>query len=225
MNELELYNIDPEDISDVLVKVETSFNIKFKKNELAQITTFGQLCDHITNKIQLSHTEECTTQQAFYKLREALAAALQIDKQTILADTALAGLLPRKNRRSIIKKTEQHLGFKLNLLRPAHWLSGTLAVLFLASLVALFFNWQIGLFGLAGTAAALWLAHKTGKEIDLQTVGELAEIVIRENYMKVRRNQTTVNKTEIEKVLTDLFSNDLSLDKSKLTREAKFVKR
>jgi hypothetical protein len=223
MNDLELHNIDPEDISDVLVKAESSFNIKFKKNELAQITTFGQLCDHITNKIQLKHTNDCTTQQAFYKLRDAFAAVLHIDKQKILADTVLAGLLPRKNRRSEIKKTEQHLGFKLNLLRPAHWLSGTLGILFLASLVALFFNWQIGFFGLAGTAAALWLAHKTGKEMEVQTVGELAETITRENYLKVRRNPTTVNKAEIEKVLIDLFCTELSLDKNKLTRQAKFV--
>ena len=45
----------------------------------------------------------------------------------------------------------------------------------------------------------------------------------RENYLKSRRNSKTFNKNEIEKVLTDWFSNDLDLDKSKLTRDAKFV--
>ncbi len=48
-------------------------------------------------------------------------------------------------------------------------------------------------------------------------------IKTRENYLKSRRNPNTFNKNEIEKVLTDWFSNDLDLDKSKLTRDAKFV--
>lgn len=71
--------------------------------------------------------------------------------------------------------------------------------------------------------AGLWLANKIGNELDLQTVGQVAEKMTRENYIKSRRNSKTFNKNEIEKVLTDWFSNDLYLDKSKLTREAKFV--
>jgi acyl carrier protein len=47
MTDYEIKNIDAEDIEDLLVKVETSFDIKFVGDELVQITTFGQLCDHI----------------------------------------------------------------------------------------------------------------------------------------------------------------------------------
>jgi hypothetical protein len=93
----------------------------------------------------------------------------------------------------------------------------------LASLVGLFFNWQIGLLGLAFFTAGLWFANKIGNELDLQTVGQVAEKMTRENYLKSRRNPKTFNKKEIEKVLTAWFSNDLDLDKSELTREAKFV--
>lgn len=64
---------------------------------------------------------------------------------------------------------------------------------------------------------------KGGNELDLQTVGQVAEKMTRENYLKSRRNPKTFNKNEIEKLLTEWFSNDLDLDKSKLTREAKFV--
>ena len=71
--------------------------------------------------------------------------------------------------------------------------------------------------------AGFWCTNKIGNELDLQTVGQVAEKMTRENYLKSRRNSKTFNKNEIEKVLIESFSNDLYLDKSKLTREAKFV--
>jgi hypothetical protein len=219
----ELKNIDSEDIEDLLVKVETSFDIKFVGDELVHITTFGQLCDHIANKIQLDNSDDCTSQQAFYKLRDAISATLQIENKTISTEFSLDNILPRQSRRSRTKQLEKHLGFKLNILRPPHWVTGTLAVLVLASIVGLFFDWQIGLLGLVFSIAGLWFANKIGNELDLQTIGQVAEKMTRENYLKSRRNPKTFNKNEIEKILTDWFSNDLDLDKSKLTREAKFV--
>jgi len=106
----ELKNIDSEDIEDLLVKVETSFDIKFVGDELVHITTFGQLCDHIANKIQLDNSDDCTSQQAFYKLRDAISSTLQIDNKTISTDFPLADLLPRQSRRSRTKKLERHIG-------------------------------------------------------------------------------------------------------------------
>jgi hypothetical protein len=223
MTDYELKNIDPDDIGDLLVKVEKSFDIKFGDTELLHISKFGELCDHIANKIQLDNSDDCTSQQAFYKLRDTISSTLQIDKKTIATNFSLAELLPRQSRRSRTKKIEEQLGFKLNILRPPHWVSGTLVFMLLASLVGLFFNWQIGLLGLAFFTAGLWFANKIGNELDLQTVGQVAEKMTRENYLKSRRNPKTFNKKEIEKVLTDWFSNDLDLDKSELTREAKFV--
>ncbi|OSY88055.1 hypothetical protein WH52_08485 [Tenacibaculum holothuriorum] len=223
MKEFELKNTDPEDIEDILVKVEDSFDIKFADNELAHVQTFGEICDHIKNKIQLDHTDDCTTQQAFYKLRSSLISALQVDKEKITADSLLADLLPRQIRKSKIKQIEQDLGFKLSLLRPAHYVTGFLVLLLLTSLVGLAFVWQFALAGLGLSIGGLWLATKTGNELDLKTVGQLAKKMTRENYIKSRRNPKTYNDNEIEKVLTDWFSNDLVIDKSKLTREARLT--
>jgi acyl carrier protein len=221
--EYELKDIDFEDLEDLLEKVEDSFDIKFVGDELVQITTFGQLCDHIANKIQLDNSDDCTSQQAFYKLRDAIATTLQIDSKTISPDSILVDLLPRQSRRSRTKKLEKYLGFKLNILRPPHWVTGTLATIFIASLIGLYFNWQIGLLGLGFSIAGLWLVNKIGNKLDLQTVGQVAKKITRENYLKSRRNPKSFNRSEIEKVLTDWFCNDLNLDKSKLTRESKFV--
>lgn len=223
MTDYELKNIDPDDISDLLVKVEKSFDIKFGDTELMYISTFGELCDHIVNKIQLDNSDDCTSQQAFYKLRDAISLTLQIDNKTISTNFSLADILPIESRRSRTRKLEEQLGFKLNILRPPHWVTGTLVVILIASLVGLFFNWQIGLIVLVFSIAGLWFTSKIGNELDLQTVGQVAEKMTRENYLKSRRSSKTFNKNEIEKVLTDWFGNDLDLDKSKLTREAKFL--
>jgi hypothetical protein len=223
MIDFELKNIDPDDISDLLIKVENSFNITFSDMELTHISMFGELCDHIANKIQLDHADDCTSQQAFYKLRDAISLILQIDKKTISTNHSLADFLPRKNRRLRTQKLEEQLGFKLNILRPPHWVTGTLSIISLASFVGLFLNWQIGLFGLVFSIAGFWLTSKIGNELDLQTVGQVAEKMTRENYLKSRRNSNTFNKKEIEKVLTEWFSYDLCLDKSELNRESKFI--
>lgn len=223
MTDCELQNIDPDDIGDVLVKVEKSFDIKFRGKELMHISTFGELCDHITNKIQLDHSSDCTSQQAFYKLREAIASTAQIDHQMITIKSPLANILPKHGRRLKVEKLERHLGFKLDILRPPYWVTLILAIFYVSSLAVTYFSWPIGLTGLVSAHFALWLAQKTGKVLDLQTVGQLAKKMTAENYLKSRRNPTTCNKIEIEKVLTDLFSNELYLDKSKLTRDAKLA--
>ncbi len=223
MKEFELKNIDPEDIEDLLIKVEDSFEIKFADNELAHVQTFGEICDHIKKKIQLDHIDDCTTQQAFYKLRSTLVSALHVDTEKITPDTLLQDLLPRRIRKSKAQQIEQSLGFKLSLLRPPHYVTGFLVLLLLTSLVALAFTWQFGLAGLGLSIGGLWLAAKTGNELDLKTVGQLAEKMTRENYLRSRRNPKTYNDNEIEKVLTDWFSNDLGIDKCKLTREARLT--
>jgi hypothetical protein len=223
MTDCELKDLDSEDIEDLLVKVETSFDIKFVGNELSHITTFGQLCDHIANKVQLDNSDDCTSQQAFYKLRDAVSSTLQIDNKTISTDFPLTDLLPRESRRSRTKKIEKYLGFQLNILRPPHWVTGTLIILLLTSIIGIFFNWQIGLLGLTISLLGTWLANKAGNELDLHTVGQVAEKMTRENYLKSRRNPKTFNKKEIEKILTEWFSNYFDMDKSKLTKDAKFI--
>lgn len=223
MTDYELKNIDPEDIEDLLVKVETSFDIKFVGDELVHITTFGQLCDHIVNKIQLDNSDDCTSQQAFYKLRDAISVTFKLDKKSVAAGLQLAYFLPRRDRRLRTKNLEQNLGFKLNVLRLPHWVTGTLLIILLASFVVLFINWQIGLFELIFSIFGLWFTNKIGNELDLQTVGQVAEKMARENYLQSRRNSKTFNKKEIEKILTDWFSNEFGIDKNNLTRESEFV--
>jgi len=212
-----------EDINFHLVKVEKSFGIKFAKIENEHITTYGEFCDHIVNKMQLEHCEDCTTQQAFYKLRNAISHQYNINNKTISTEFPLIDLLPKQHRRKMTKELEKQLGFKLNILRPTHWVTMPLFILSLVSLVGLVFSWQIGLLGFAISIGGLFFVNRFGNKLEIQTVGEVAKKMAQENYLKSRRNPMTFNKNEIEKVLTDWVSRDLGLDRSKLTRDARFA--
>ncbi len=219
----ELCNIDPDEISDVLVKVEKSFGFKFGETELKDTKTFGELCDIITSKVQADNSNDCTTQQAFYKLRNAIADTLLIDKTIITPDTDLQKLFPKHIRRQSFKDIDGHLGFKTKVLRPKHSITGTLAIIFIASLVGLFIFWQAGLVGLTVSIIAMTIANRFGSELDLLTVGQFADKLSREHYLKSRRISTTANKNEVAQKIKDLFIADLGLEEHQLTRQASFV--
>lgn len=223
MTEYDLTNIDSDDLEDLLGKIETSFGIRFFDNELVDIITFGQLCEHIANKIEFNNVDDCTSQQAFYKLREAIFFTLNVEDKTILPSLRLADILPRKSRRTNINKLEDYLGFKLNILRPPNWLISTLTLMSLASIIGFFIQPQIGLLAILLSFVGFRLANRFENELELETIGDLSKRMTRENYLKSRRNPDTINKSEIEKILTEWFSNYFDIDKSKLTREATFV--
>lgn len=224
MPAFELKNIDPEDVEEVLVLVEHSFNIRFESNELAHLSTFGQLCDHITAKISLDHSSSCTSQQAFYMLRQAVAGTQPIGSGPIAPTTLLADVLPRHNRRHTVRQIERSLGFPLNLLGPPDWLLTTLILTLLVSLASLLISGPVGVAGILLTILGFQVADRfASNTLRLQTVGQAARQLTRENYLQVRRNPHTFNRAEVGKVLTDLFSTELALDEDLLRREARFV--
>ncbi|TCC86972.1 hypothetical protein EZ428_22465 [Pedobacter frigiditerrae] len=223
MEDFKLENIDHGDIEDLLEEVEKSFNIKFVGNELIGIRNFGELCDHITKKIQLEDIDDCTSQQAFYKLRNVISTELSVNQKEITIKRKLEELFPKKIRRSNLKKIEEKLGFKLKILTAPNWVMFPLIVIFLLSFICFFFSWKIALSGIAFSTLGFWMADMTANEIELENVGQLVERMTRENYLQSRRKQETFNKKEIEKVLRDWFSDKLGLEKTKLTRDAKFL--
>lgn len=212
-------------IEDLLIEVEDSFQIRFEDNELIYIETMGQLCDHIANKIQLEESEDCTSQQAFYKLTSAFSSVLQFDKGIIKPGTQLAEILPRRGRKGRLKKVEAKLGFSLQILRPPVWVSVSLLIILLLSPLSFFYDSQTALLGLMASFGGFWLSAKLGREFTVQTVGQAAVKMKNKHYMKSRRNSVTVNKGEIEAVLSGLFSEGLGVEKEKIGRETLLIKR
>jgi hypothetical protein len=217
---IQLKDCDLEDIEVMLGNVESCLGFKFAKNELAHVKTFGQLCDVIYSRLPSTDRSDCTTQQAFYKLRSSIAGLHFADKKNILPATRLEVFFPRKNRRQEMKRLEDRLGFHIVALRPKRAVFIALIAFSLLSGLWVFIHWKWGLTGLALAYAGFKLASSIGKEWEVQTVGELAVAMTNVNYRQSRRDPGTINKVEINNLLIKMFSENLIIEPIVLTREA-----
>ena len=220
LDDFKLDNIDVEDFGDTLLKLEKSFGVKFADNSMKDAKTFGDICNIIESHINLIDKADCTTQQAFYKIRKALGLTQNFDEVNIKPQTKLEDIFPRSNRRQKVKAFQQSLGINVNFLTIKNWLGWTLAVCFLFSLIAFFFNLVVAICGLTVSTLATWAAYKFSIELSALTVAELTEKISREHYSQVRRHSGTVNRNEILKTIQDVFIADHLLDREHLTKDA-----
>ena len=218
----ELKNVDPEDIDDLIPILDKSFDIKLTSNDFKSIKTFGDFCDAVIKRIDSVNLEDCTSQQAFYKLRNALGKTLNIDKDSIALATPMENLFHRKARLKMIRKLYQNIGFKFKVVQPKEWISFSLAVIFIVSLVTIFFKWKWGLCGLAIYFLIGKISDILGKEFVVETVGGVTKMITREHYSSSRRKPGTANNNEVVKTIQDLFIDKLGLDATVLHGNAVF---
>ena len=218
-----LNNADPEEISDVLVKIEKSFDITLGNDDLKEVKTFGALCDVVLAKVKHAQADSCTTQQAFYKLRSAINAKNPTEKYLVKPQTKLSDLFPRDNRIEVVADIEAEMGFHMNLLRPKPWIVWVFGLMLAASVLSFWINSTIATVGLIVSIAGLRLAGRFGKELKVKTIGDLAEKIAREHYLKCRRDASTVNRTEVVQKLKEMFAESFHLEMSVLTKEAKLA--
>ena len=220
LDDIKLDNIDPEDFGDTLLKLEKSFGVKFADNSFKDAKTFGDICDIIESQINLTDKNDCTTQQAFYKIRKAIGLIQTFNERNIEPQTKLEDVFPRSNRRQNVKNFQKALGFSVNILTMKAWLGWTIAIGFILSLITFFFSWQYSVAGLTFFALFTRIVNKFSKELNVSTVRQLTEKISREHYLLARRQSGTVNRNEIVKTIQDVFIADHLIDKEYLTKEA-----
>jgi hypothetical protein len=216
-----LNNIDPEDVGEVLLKIERSFNIRFTDEDLTHINTFGALCDLVVNKVKHVQSDSCTTQQAFYKLRNAINAKKPIEKCNLKPQTKLCELFPRDNRIEIVADLENEMGLNMNLLRPKPFVVWAFAIALIVSVAISFVFGIVGYIGMVISIVGLILAGKFGKELKVKTLGDLSEKIAREHYLKCRRDASTVNRAEVAEKVKELLAD--YLEPAALRKEARFA--
>ncbi|NQX55779.1 hypothetical protein HQN86_19310 [Pedobacter panaciterrae] len=214
--------IDREDLEDILMQIEHSFKIKFDHDDFLKVTTYGEMCDVIFSKVELANNNGCTRQQAFYKLRMAIADTFSIDSGIIKSDTLIENIVPRKNRIRMIKELKRNLGINLKILSPPLWFIIADIVLFLLGLCAFFFSWKIAVVIIVISVLGFIIGDVFGKEIDFETVRDLVKEMIHKHYLKSRRDKLTVNKEEMQQILDDILIETFYLERSSLVRDVKF---
>ncbi|MES1223223.1 MAG: hypothetical protein ABUT20_47455, partial [Bacteroidota bacterium] len=151
------------------------------------------------------HEESCTIQQAFYKVRQAIAQIQQLEEKTITPHSDLEALFPRNERRAKISKVEGVLDVRLYALSPKTWTGITLPIVLLVSPIGLFINWKYALASFGITATLMNLTTRFGREFNVVTVGELTRKMVRQNYVKSRRNPLTINRKETATLISEIF--------------------
>lgn len=219
---LKLDEYDSEEIADILPALEKTFDIRFKNDDFLNVRSFGDFCEVVIGHIQQSHKEDCTSQQAFYKIRQAILITNGMDKNTILPESRLADIFPSVNRRRQVNKFQRALGVRLNFLTYPGWLTATLLIGILLSCIAFFFDWKIAVSGILLFISALYIAEKTAKELELETVKDLTGKAVLEHYTTIRSIPYTVNKKEVPGIIRDIFHAQLYIDKQFLTDDALF---
>ncbi|MEO8589920.1 MAG: hypothetical protein ABI432_11155 [Flavobacteriales bacterium] len=211
--------VDPEDWHVALLKVERSFGVKFKENELAHVRTLAELLDAIDGKIPGYDVKDCATQQAFYRIRAALVTELDTGPSAIGPDSGLDALVPRKGRHRSMKRIESHVGVPLNALSVKRWMAILLALVFCGSLVTFIWSSQFGIVGLVVFAVLLALASVTKKEFNVRTVGALSERASQYDYRSMRRDYGAVNRKEIRAKLKQFFQEKFALEPDDLRED------
>lgn len=218
MEPSELVSEHYEDIEDLIAAVEREFAIKFNNDEFENIKSLGQLCDFLSERIPLINSETCTSQQAFYKIRSAFRNMNYLDQITL--STPLGALLPRKNRIAKVRELEREMEMNLGILSPPDLISKIIGIAALVSTAGLFYDWRIFLPCLFLVIIFGVIAYRYGKELNFETVSDLAKNLTIDHYLAIRRDPSTINKREFSQVLLNRLNLNYDED-GKLERETK----
>lgn len=221
-SEEKLSDNDPEDVCDCILEVFESFGRdNFPMDGQIEIATLGDLYEYVEKRLNGKHSPDCTTQQAFYKLRSAIAEVLQIDKNTITPSSSLAALFPSKNRWKKMREVQQLMGIKTKLVEMSNWLFTVFVVMFLGSIVLFFFSWIYALITFGTLLLLQRIASIFNNKLCYPTLREASEYLMIFEYAAVRRNSDTVNLQEVQHVVNNVFIRKLAIEEKHLTAEEK----
>lgn len=215
MNTTKLDQFEIENIEDVLPMFEETFKIKLENDETEKLNDFNEFSELIISKMNLENDNLCTSQRAFYQFRNAVKTEKIINRNQIKPETDLKTIFPKRNRRKILKRIENQLGYKIEVIAPSQITINILFFSLVISFIGLFINWKIAIFGILISVLGFYLSKFTNR-LDKRTVREIIEKNTAQNYFKIRKSENTFNKNEFKDVILEWFSEKAGIDKEKL---------
>ncbi len=216
MNDFKLSAEQWEDFSDLLICFEDMFNIRFTDEELLDIMSFDDLVTLAISKIQLEDENTCTTQRAFYQVRNAINQLKTFDTDKLTPNSRLEDIFPKKNRNESVERFEATLGVEPSILRINRYVAIMLLSFFMLSFFGLFFNPYLGGLGIGLDILGWLVASKFAKTFRYTTVRELIENIVCANYLLFRKNKNTINRKELPNLITAWFANNMALEKKQI---------
>ena len=149
---------------------------------------------------------------ALYRITYAIAATQSIDRTAIKPESRLETFFPRKDREQNIKRFQTALGVDVDLLIMKDSWEWAVIMSAGASLITLFFAWNIALACLGFTIIVGCLAGKFGRELKPVSVQQLAEDIAREHYIKARNYPATFIKRDAVQMPEQSLVHELELE-------------
>nr|WP_295934622.1 hypothetical protein [uncultured Dyadobacter sp.] len=107
-----------------------------------------------------------------------------------------------------MKELEQELGIELRILSPPDVIASIIWVAVFVSIAGLIYDWRMFLPYFLLIAAIGKVAYRFGKELDLETVSDLATKLATDHYSASRRDPTTINRKEFARVLMNRLNKN-----------------
>jgi hypothetical protein len=197
-----IYHIDDEDFGDLISQIENSFGFEFDYEEITNNMTIEKFSELVISKMSMENGQECSTQIVFYRIRKALTEKLGIEKSIINTKTELSSVFAKKNRINNWKNTFGLFNYNGINLQPS---SIPYGISILTTIVSFFFFfgsyriYAISIFILSIITAKILV--KYGKRFPAKNIGDLAKVIVINNYKSVRTEKGTINISEIKKLI------------------------
>lgn len=194
-------------LHDIIQKLNTSLKVSLLKEDFKSASySTSSIEDILVQKICDEKNGEWTSDMAFHKLRNAISVATGKSADSIHQESELTVLFPTEQRKALMKKVGEELGFPVDVLKPNGYVYGFFVFLLFACIpVAIGMDWFLAGIVMICCTVIIYILGKTGNQFRLKTVGHLADHLAWKNYLRQKRNASPVDealiRSEVKKVL------------------------
>lgn len=224
------------DSIEILIEAEKTFGISIPDREAEQIITVGDFYDTVWRHLSPADNDKCLSQSIFYRLRSFCIHSFGISKEQFRPDASMDEFFPRFSRRQAYTKLATAAGMELpQLILPKKWLTVLIAIglllaggsLLLSLVLIIFFNrssWWLLLpaAGMLLTGFISGLMNPLRTVISPPLVKQFALKVIVLNFGTFRKDNT-LNRKEVEMVITHIIADKTGLNLDEITPEKKIA--
>lgn len=209
-----------EDLDYAIEDFVNQYDLPLDPKKLAEVRNVAEMIELLVSTFAQERKEDCTSQQAFYKLNTTLQK--YTNESDIKPSTRLEELFPKQNRIENIKSAEEELGFKLSILKPKEYKVLMLWLFFFVLVVFTFYQqFLLVALGIVVLYFVRGIIFENGEEFKVDTVGELVKLMVEKNYFKSRRDPNTMNEQEFRDVIIDYLVDKVGLEREEFLN-AKF---
>lgn len=216
---------------ELIMKLEESFGVDLKDDEVVKTVTPRMVGDLIFSKLAAADEATCQTQRAFYVVRNGMMRLLHLRRTQVTPDTEIRHLIPREKESEIWPQLGTEILARRwpELARP-QWvvrclISGSLLLMAMPVCLAAFrlLSFGAGLWGGVGVAIIfsiianrLTLPFKLYIPSKFVTVRDLIPPVLTSDYIKWTREQVS---DLVKKIVID----QLGIPEAKYTEDSHFI--